>query len=99
MVENLKASSFENKEKLQDEIKIEYQLLTFTHKENVLWLINKHNKDKRIKIIEKNSFEINELVLNNQIDFAITCILPKSNIISSQLMYSDPYCVSFSKRT
>ena len=98
VVENLKASSFEKKEKLQDEIKIGIPTsLTFTHKENILWLINKHNKDKRIKIIEKNSFEINELVLSNQIDFAITCILPKSNIISSQLMYSDPYCVSFPK--
>ena len=71
--------------------------LTYTHKERILWLIKKNNQNKRIKLIENESYEIVNLIKENKIDFGISCINFLSNSISKVNLYSDPFCVAFYK--
>ena len=71
--------------------------LTYTHKEKLLWLIKKNNPSIKIKIIENQSFEIINLVIENKIDFGVTCMDFSNNSISKVNLYADPFCVAFYK--
>ena len=65
--------------------------LTYTHKEKLLWLIKKNNPSIKIKIIENQSFEIINLVIENKIDFGVTCmdfpIIQSQKLIFMQTLF------------
>ncbi|WP_440930901.1 LysR family transcriptional regulator [Candidatus Pelagibacter sp.] len=90
-----------NKVSIQNE-NIEFKIglantLSQTHKERILWVLKRNNSDKRFKISEEESFTLNEKVLENEIDYAFTCIPISKKNINKINLYNDNFCVAFYK--
>ena len=95
------ASIQSNKVLIQDE-NLEFKIglantLSHTHKERILWVLKRNNFDKRFKILEEDSFALNEKVLENEIDYAFTCIPMSKKNINKINLYNDNFCVAFYK--
>ncbi|MDG1982244.1 MAG: LysR family transcriptional regulator [Alphaproteobacteria bacterium] len=71
--------------------------LTSTHKENLLYLVKKNFKNKKIKIIEAGSNTLNKMIYENKLDFAISTIPEFKEGIQKTFLYNDPFCVVFYK--
>lgn len=98
VIENIKSIEFDNENKNNDQINFGIpSTLTYSHKQNILWLIKKNNPKVRIKVIESDSFEMINLVEKNKIDFAISCIKFSNDNIDKVNLYEDPFCVAFYK--
>ena len=90
-----------NKVSIQDE-NVEFKIglantLSQTHKERILWVLKRNNSDKRFKISEDESFTLNEKILENEIDYAFTCIPISKKNINKINLYNDNFCVAFYK--
>ena len=98
VIENIKSIEFDDENKNNDQIIFGIpSTLTYSHKQNILWLIKKNNPKVRIKVIESDSFEMINLVEKNKIDFAISCIKFSNDNIDTVNLYEDPFCVAFYK--
>ena len=98
VIENIKSIEFDDENKNNDQIIFGIpSTLTYSHKQNILWLIKKNNPKVRIKVIESDSFEMINLVEKNKIDFAISCIKFSNDNINTINLYEDPFCVAFYK--
>ena len=98
VIENIKSIEFDDENKNNDQIIFGIpSTLTYSHKQNILWLIKKNNPKVRIKVIENDSFEMINLVEKNKIDFAISCIKSSNDNIDTVNLYEDPFCVAFYK--
>jgi len=98
VIQNIKA--IEIKEEVKDIEEITFGIpttLTYSHKQNILWLIKKNNPNIRLKIVEVDNFQILNLVEKNKIDFAICCIDFLNDNISKINLYDDPFCVAYYK--
>ena len=63
----------------------------------ILWVLKRNNSEKRFRIIEEESFTLNEKVLENEIDYAFTCIPISKKNINKMNLYNDNFCVAFYK--
>ncbi|WP_440633792.1 LysR family transcriptional regulator [Candidatus Pelagibacter sp. HIMB1485] len=98
IIENIKSLEIEEKTKIVNQITFGIPAtLSHSHKENILWLLKKNNSNIRIKVVEDDSFEMINLIKQNKIDFAITCIDTQDKNILKSNLYSDPFCVAFYK--
>lgn len=98
VIQNIKA--IEIKEEVKDIEEITFGIpttLTYSHKQNILWLIKKNNPNIRLKIVEVDNFQMLNLVEKNKIDFAICCIDFLNDNISKINLYDDPFCVAYYK--
>ncbi|ETA70699.1 LysR family transcriptional regulator [Candidatus Pelagibacter ubique] len=98
VIQNIKA--IEIKEEVKDIEEITFGIpttLTYSHKQNILWLIKKNNPNIRLKIVEVDNFQMLNLVEKNKIDFAISCIDFLNDNISKINLYDDPFCVAYYK--
>ena len=98
VIQNIKA--IEIKEEVEGIEEITFGIpttLTYSHKQNILWLIKKNNPNIRLKIVEEDNFQMLNLVEKNKIDFAISCIDFSNDNISKINLYDDPFCVAYYK--
>jgi len=66
-------------------------------KESLLWVIKKSEKNKQIRIIEKTSFELVELVEKKKIDYAIVSAPTFDDSIRNETLYSEKFVVAIYK--
>ena len=66
-------------------------------KESLLWVIKKSEKNKQIRIIEKTSFELVELVEKKKIDYAIVSAPTFNDSIRNETLYSEKFVVAIYK--
>ena len=98
VIENIRSNNIEIKETKSEIIRFGLpNTLTFTHKQNILWLIKKNNQTKKIIIIEDDNYKLIDLISKNQIDFAICCLQTFDNNIVTTNLYNDPFCITFYK--
>ena len=98
VIENIRSNNIEIKESKSEIIRFGLpNTLTFTHKQNILWLIKKNNQTKKIIIIEDDNYKLIDLISKNQIDFAICCLQTFDNNIVKTNLYNDPFCITYYK--
>ena len=71
--------------------------LSTSHKENLLWILKRNYENKKIRIVEEESNTLNNLVFENKLDFAISCIPEFHKDLTKVFLYNDPFCVAFYK--
>ena len=95
---NINENEIEEKKTSKEFISFGFaRYLTSTHKENLLYLVKKNFKNKKIKIIEAGSNTLNKMIYENKLDFAISTIPEFKEGIQKTFLYNDPFCVVFYK--
>lgn len=99
VITNIKKSNLDIKKiEKQKELKIGLpNTFTFSHKKNILWLIKKNNPTHKIKIIEDDSYVLNNKIEKNLIDIAISCVPELSKNVLKTHIFFEPFCIAFYK--
>jgi len=98
VIQNIRSNNIEIKESKNGIIRFGLpNTLTFTHKQNILWLIKKNNQTKKIIIIEDDNYKLIDLISKNKIDFSICCLETFDNNIVKTNLYNDPFCITYYK--
>ena len=67
IVTNIKNNTLLNKDKVKNQITIGFpSTLSTLHKDHFIWFMKDYFKDKRLKVVETNSFNLIKLIKNNK---------------------------------
>jgi len=100
IVTNIKSNTLLNKDKdkVKNQITIGFpSTLSTLHKDHFIWFMKDYFKDKRLKVVETNSFDLIKLIKNNKINYAISTLPQEEENIIKDFLFDDIFCVAFSK--
>ena len=98
IVTNIKSNTLLNQDKVKNQITIGFpSTLSTLHKDHFIWFMKDYFKDKRLKVVETNSFDLIKLIKNNKISYAISTLPQEEENIIKDFLFEDVFCVAFSK--
>lgn len=100
IVTNIKNNTLLNKDKdkVKNQITIGFpSTLSTLHKDHFIWFMKDYFKDKRLKVVETNSFNLIKLIKNNKINYAISTLPQEEENIIKDFLFDDIFCVAFAK--
>ncbi|MGL3827900.1 LysR family transcriptional regulator, transcriptional activator of the cysJI operon [Candidatus Pelagibacter ubique HIMB4] len=98
IVTNIKSNTLLNQDKVKNQITIGFpSTLSTLHKDHFIWFMKDYFKDKRLKVVETNSFDLIKLIKNNKINYAISSLPQEEENIIKDFLFDDIFCVAFAK--
>lgn len=98
IVTSIKSNTLLNQDKVKNQITIGFpSTLSTLHKDHFIWFMKDYFKDKRLKVVETNSFDLIKLIKNNKINYAISTLPQEEENIIKDFLFEDVFCVAFSK--
>lgn len=98
IVTNIKSNTLLNQDKVKNQITIGFpSTLSTLHKDHFIWFMKDYFKDKRLKVVETNSFDLINLIKNNKINYAISTLPQEEENIIKDFLFEDVFCVAFAK--
>ena len=98
IVTSIKSNPLLNQDKVKNQITIGFpSTLSTLHKDHFIWFMKDYFKDKRLKVVETNSFDLIKLIKNNKINYAISTLPQEEENIIKDFLFEDVFCVAFSK--
>ena len=98
IVTNIKSNTLLNQDKVKNQITIGFpSTLSTLHKDHFIWFMKDYFKDKRLKVVETNSFDLINLIKNNKINYAISTLPQEEENIIKDFLFDDVFCVAFAK--
>lgn len=98
IVTSIKSNTLLNQDKVKNQITIGFpSTLSTLHKDHFIWFMKDYFKDKRLKVVETNSFDLIKLIKNNKISYAISTLPQEEENIIKDFLFEDVFCVAFSK--
>ncbi|WP_440912144.1 LysR family transcriptional regulator [Candidatus Pelagibacter sp.] len=98
IVTSIKSNTLLNQDKVKNQITIGFpSTLSTLHKDHFIWFMKDGFKDKRLKVVETNSFDLIKLIKNNKINYAISTLPQEEENIIKDFLFEDVFCVAFSK--
>ena len=98
IVTSIKSNPLLNQDKVKNQITIGFpSTLSTLHKDHFIWFMKDYFKDKRLKVVETNSFDLIKLIKNNKISYAISTLPQEEENIIKDFLFEDVFCVAFAK--
>lgn len=98
IVTSIKSNTLLNQDKVKNQITIGFpSTLSTLHKDHFIWFMKDYFKDKRLKVVETNSFDLIKLIKNNKINYAISTLPQEEENIIKDFLFEDVFCVAFAK--
>ena len=98
IVTNIKSNTLLNQDKVKNQITIGFpSTLSALQKDHFIWFMKDYFKDKRLKVVETNSFDLIKLIKNNKINYAISTLPQEEENIIKDFLFEDVFCVAFAK--
>jgi len=98
IVTSIKSNTLLNQVKVKNQITIGFpSTLSTLHKDHFIWFMKDYFKDKRLKVVETNSFDLIKLIKNNKINYAISTLFQEEENIIKDFLFEDVFCVAFAK--